>query len=315
MKANVVPRFGPPDIHQMVELPDPVPAPDEVLIRVTASSINPLDCKIRDGSLAIMVGRKFPKILGCDVAGVVEQLGAEVKNFKVGDRVFGLINTMGKKPGAFAEKVAVAAHRVAAIPTEVSDSDAATLPCAALAALVATRDHGKVAPGMKVLVNGASGGVGTFVVQLSRNFGGEVTAVCSGRNAELVRGLGASHVVDYTKSDFTDGTERYDVIVEVVGKTPYSRARRVLRKGGAWVSVAVSPGVMIEASLRRLFGTKMFIVQTMPAVADLPLVADMLAKRKIEVVRDSTFALSDLAKAHAVVESGRARGKVVVTVP
>ena len=232
MKAFVYHEFGSPDVLRLEEVDKPVPKDDQILVKVRALSVNPLDWHFMEGTPYLgrlpAFGLLKPKVerLGVDYAGTVEAVGKNITEFKPGDDVF------GNHFGAFAEYLVASDKALALKPANLTFEQAASIPVAALTALQALRDTGKLQPGQKVLINGASGGVGTFAVQIAKTFGAEVTGVCSGRNVELVRSLGADHVIDYTKEDFTKGAERYDLILDNVGNQPLSGFRRVLTPRG-----------------------------------------------------------------------------------
>ncbi|MDQ6764731.1 MAG: NAD(P)-dependent alcohol dehydrogenase, partial [Verrucomicrobiota bacterium] len=266
------------------------------------------------------VGLRKPKVprLGVDFAGVVEAVGKNVTQFKVGDEVF------GGKTGAFAEYVCMRADRALALkPTNISFEQAAAVPIAGLTALQALRDQGHVQPGQKVLINGASGGVGTFAVQIAKSLGAEVTGVCSTRNVELVHSLGADHVIDYTKEDFTKGNERYDVILDNVGNQPLSGFRHALTPKGICVMIGgggpndgglIGPmGRPVKALLMSPFvSQKMSMFLAELTGADLTAMADLMQSGKVKPVIDKTYPLSQIADAIRYLEAGHARGKVVV---
>ena len=242
MKAIVYRCYGSPDVLKLEDVEKPTPADDEVLVRVRAASVNPLDWHYMRGTPYIMrldsgVGTPTSTRMGVDFSGTVEAVGRNVKRFRPGDEVFG-----GRR-GAFAEYVTVREDRALALkPANVTFEQAAAVPIAAMTALQALRDKGGIQPGQKVLINGASGGVGTFAVQIAKSFGAEVTGVCSTRNLDLVRSLGADHVIDYTKEDFTKSGQRYDLILDNVGNHPLLALRRVLTPGGTMVIVGGSKG-------------------------------------------------------------------------
>ena len=326
MKAVVYTDYGSPDVLQIREIKKPAPNDDQVLVKVRAVSINPFDWHFIEGRPYIMRGMmggmrkpKSPR-LGVDYSGTVEAVGKNVTQFKLGDEVF------GNKIGAFAEYLCPRADRAVAMkPANITFEQAAGIPVAGLTALQGLRDHGKVQPGQKVLINGASGGVGTFAVQIAKNLGAEVTGVCSGRNTEMVRSLGADHVIDYTKEDFTKGNERYDVILDNVGTQPLSGFRRVLKPNGIlvivggggpndgkWIGPMARP---IKAMLMSPFTSqKMGMMLAEPNQKDLNLVAEMMDSGKVKPVIDRTYPLSQIREAMAYLEQGHARGKVIITV-
>ena len=326
MKAVVYTDYGSPDVLEIRDIKKPVPNDDQVLIKVRAASINPLDWHFMEGTPYIMralgVGLRKPKDprLGVDMAGQVEAVGKNVTQFKPGDEVF------GGRDGAFAEYVCARADRAVALkPANITFEQAASVPIAAITALQGLRDKGHVQPGQKVLINGASGGVGTFAVQIAKSFGADVTGVCSTRNLDLVRSLGADHVIDYTKEDFTNSEQRYDVILDNVGTQPLSGFRRVLVPKGICVMIGgggPNDGGFIGPLARPLKAMLMspFISQKMGMFMaqltkdDLSILADLMQSGKVTPVIDRTYPLSQIADAIRYLEQGHARGKVVITV-
>jgi NADPH:quinone reductase-like Zn-dependent oxidoreductase len=325
MKAIVYHEFGSPDVLRLEEVEKPVPKDNQILVKVRAMSVNPFDWHFMEGipyiARPLAFGFLKPTVarLGVDYAGTVEAVGKEITEFKPGDEVF------GNKFGAFADYVVASDKGLALKPANLSFEQAASLPVAALTALQALRDNGKLQPGQKVLINGASGGVGTFAVQIAKTFGAEVTGVCSGRNVELVRSLGADHVIDYTKEDFTKRAERYDLILDNVGNQPLSGFRRVLTPRGKYVAVG-GGGVNDNRWTGPLIGVikmlmlKPFVTQEtgmmMAEISrkDLTLLADLIQTGKVKPVIDRTYPFSQLPEAMRYLEEGHARGKVVVTV-
>ena len=245
MKAIVYRKNGPPEVLTCEEIEKPAPGDQEVLIKVHAAAVNPLDYHVLKGGpahfpAACLAGAKL-KHPGVDVAGVVEAIGPAVTQFKAGDAVFGTCR------GAFAEYATAPESKLAPKPENVAFEDAAASPVAALTALQGLRNHGKIQPGQNVLINGASGGVGTFAVQLAKIFGAHVTGVCSARNADLVRSLGADRVIDYAQEDFSNGTARYDLILDLAGNHPFSVCKRVLTPRGIHVGAGVLAGFEVAA--------------------------------------------------------------------
>ena len=326
MKAVVYTSYGPPDVLEIRDIKKPVPNDDQVLVKVRAASVNPYDWHFIRGTpylmRLMMAGIRKPKDprLGVDYAGTVEAVGKNVTQFKPGDEVF------GNRSGAFAEYLCARADRAVALkPANITFEQAAGVPVAALTALQGLRDKGKVQPGQKVLINGASGGVGTFAVQIAKSFGADVTGVCSGRNVDLVRSLGADHVIDYTKEDFSKGDERYDVILDNVGTQPLSGFRRVLKPNGIcvmiggggpnegkWVGPMARP---IKALLMSPFiSQKIGMMMAEGNKNDLNILADLMQSGKVTPVIDRTYPLSQIREAMKYLEAGHARGKVVITV-
>jgi NADPH:quinone reductase-like Zn-dependent oxidoreductase len=326
MKAVVYTKFGPPDVLEIRDIKKPEPNDDQVLVKVRATSVNPYDWHFIRGTpyvmRAMMVGLTKPKDprLGVDYSGTVEAIGKNVTQFKVGDEVF------GGRGGAFAEYVCARADRSITLkPANISFEQAACVSLAGLTALQGLRDGGHVQPGQKVLINGASGGVGTFAVQIAKSFGAEVTGVCSGRNVDLVRSLGADHVIDYTKDDFMKGEQRYDVILDNVGTQPLSGFRRVLTPNGNYVMIGgggpndgkwVGPMARpVKAMLMSPFiKQKMGMFMAKQDKGDLNIMAEFMRSGKVTPVIDKTYPLSEIREAMRYLETGRARGKVIITV-
>jgi NADPH:quinone reductase-like Zn-dependent oxidoreductase len=320
MRAVLYCSYGDPDVLAIDEIEKPTPGPAQLLVRVQAASVNPLESHFMRGEPYLMRfgnGLRKPSAirLGVDFAGTVEAVGSEVTTFKPGDAVFGGRN------GALADYVVVAARSVVAKPANLSFSQAAAVPVAALTALQAVRDKGRVRAGQQVLVNGASGGVGTFVVQIAKSFGATVTGVSSTRNLELVRTLGADHTVDYTRGDYTRGTARYDVIIDMVGNHSLRANRGVLQPDGIYVMVGGPSGRWI-APLDRVVGmmaVRPFVSQELTFfistlnVADLDTLRDLMQAGTITPVIDREYPLEQVAAALRHLETGRARGKIVVT--
>jgi NADPH:quinone reductase-like Zn-dependent oxidoreductase len=322
MKAIRHHSYGSPDVLEYTDAETPVPGDDEVLLRVRAASVNPLDWHFVRGApflMRFMAGMRRPKDprLGADVAGVVESVGRNVTQFRPGDEVFGAAK------GAFAEYTCARADKLAPKPANATFEQAAAIPVAGLTALQALRDKGHVQPGQSVLVNGAAGGVGTFAVQIAKAFGAEVTAVCSTKNVELVRSLGAAHVVDYTREDFTQSGRRFDVIVDCIGNHSLTACRRVMSPRGFYVVVGGPDGGWLSPLpfILRLLLLSRFVSQTMSLImaslnpADLTVLKELIEAGKVTPVVDRSYPLSDTAEAIRYVETKHARGKVVLTVP
>ena len=326
MKAILRPVYGKADVLQLSEIEKPAPAGDQLLVKVRAASINPFDWHLMRGTPYLMrIGVGFPKPkspqLGGDFAGIVEAVGPGVKRFKPGDDVFGVSRS------SYAEYLTIAeAKNVAAKPAALTFEQAAALPIAGLTALQALRDRGRVQPGHRVLINGASGGVGSFAVQIARSLGTEVVAVCSTPNVELVRSLGASRVFDYKKEDFAAGGPQYDVVLDNVGNRSLADFRSVLKPHGILVgNGGGGPDHMIwgfgfiasliHSLIASAFGSRKFIgVFANVNEKDLTALADLVVSGKITPVIDRRYSLSETPEAIRHVESMRARGKVIITV-
>ena len=306
-------RYGPAEVLEPLEVERPALGPDTVLIRVAAAGVNPADWLLRSGRLRFATRSSLPFVPGADVAGVVESVGPAVTRFRPGDAVYTMLpSTAG---GGYAEYAAVAEGNVALVPSNLSLAEAAAVPLTALTALQALRDRANLGAGDYVLINGASGGVGTFAVQIAKVMGARVTAVSSGRNAELVRGLGADEVLDYTRQDVTAGNARYDIVFDAVNVLSVRRARRVLRKNSVFVTVNPLIGMLSPGWLARFRGgrrTESVFVQ--PSGADLETVGGWISSGTVRPVVDRSYPLPDAAAAHLYSESKRARGKLVLVV-
>ncbi len=321
MKAIVYHRYGSPDGLSCVDVGKPAAGDDQVLLKVRAASVNPIDWHFLRGRpwpMRLMLGVTKPKSprLGIDVAGEVEAVGRNVTRFKAGDAVFGACR------GAFAEYVGAPERALVAKPDNVTFEQAATVPVAAVSALQGLRDKGNIRAGQGVLINGASGGVGTFAVQIAKSFGAEVTGVCSVRNVDLVRSLGADRVIDYTQEDFTESGRRYDLILDCIGNHSLRACRRVLAARGTYVAVGGPDGrwfgpmatAMIAPIYSRFVSQKMTAMLAKLNQADLALLAELLATGKVTPVIDRRYPLSEVPAAIRYLEEGRARGKVVIDV-
>ena len=325
MKAIIYCNYGAANL-KLADIQKPVPNDDQVLVKVHAASVNPYDWHFIEGTPKLMrlgVGLRKPKDprLGGDVAGVVEAVGKNLVaagEFKLGDEVFGLCH------GAFAE-YCLGRSKLALKPANISFEQAASVPIAAITALQGLRDKGKVQPGQKVLINGASGGVGTFAVQIAKSLGADVTGVCSGKNADMVRSLGADRVIDYTKEDFTESRIQYDLILDNVGNQPLSGFKRVLKPNGICVLIggggANEQGVMgpmlrpIKAMLLSPFvSQEISMMMADVDKKDLNVLADLMQTGKITPVIDRRYKLSEVPDAIRYLEQGHARGKVVINI-
>ena len=322
MKAIVRTKYGPPDVLKLEEVPKPTPGDDQVLIRVHGASVNAADWHLltADIFLVRLMGRGLltpkDKTLGADVAGRVEAVGRNVKQFKPGDEVFGDIFQSGG--GSFAEYACAREDALALKPASLTFEEAAAVPLAAVTALQGLRDKGKIRPGQKVLINGASGGVGTFAVQIAKSLGAEVTAVCSTRNLDMVRSIGADQVIDYTKEDFTTSGQRYDLILAANGYHPILDYRRALSPKGIYVMSGGSWAQMFQAMLLgpwvSMTGSKkMGALSAKANPKDLAFVKELLEAGKVKPVVDRRYPLSEVPEALRYLGEGHARGKVVIT--
>jgi len=326
MKAIIQDGYGSPDVLELRDVDRPGVSDGEVLVRVHAASVNPYDWHLMAGSpyiarvLARSIGFGLRRPLlpgrGYDLAGTVEAVGSKVHRLQPGDEVFGW------RDGAFAEYVSAAEDNFAPLPAGLTFEQAAAVPMAALTALQAVRDQGQVQPGQQVLINGASGGVGTFAVQIARSYGAEVTGVCSTRNVDMVRSIGADHVVDYTTGDVTGGSHRYDVIIDAVVSRSLSDCRRLLTADGTYVCVGDSGGHWVGGFTRtvRIGLSALFVRQKLrsflvaPTVDDLVVLKDLIEAGDVTPVIDRTYSLGECPEALRYLRQGHARGKVVISV-
>ena len=324
MQAMVYHTYGSPDVLKLEEVQKPVPQDDEVLVQVRAASVNAGDWAHLLGGKPFMLrlmgyGLLKPKntILGSDIAGRVEAVGSNAKQFQPGDEVFG--NTARYGFGGFAEYVSVPEEALVLKPATLSFEEAATVPQAAVTALQGLRDKGHIQQGQQVLIQGAGGGVGTFAVQLAKAFGAEVTAVCSTRNLDIVRAIGADHVIDYTQEDFTRNGQQYDLILAVNGYHPISDYRRALRPTGTYVTTGGSAAQMVQTMLlgpwiSRTGKQKMGNSAHKPNQKDLAFMKELLEAGKVVPVIDRRYSLCEVPEALRYLEEGHAKGKVVITV-
>jgi NADPH:quinone reductase-like Zn-dependent oxidoreductase len=321
MKAIVCRTYGSPDVLRFEETATPTPADNQVLIRVRAASVNPYDCHFMRGSpyvMRMLSGLTRPKDMrvGVDVAGIVETVGSKVTRCKPGDAVFGGCR------GAFAEYACAAETSIAAKPAHVTFEQAATAAVAGYTALQGLRDTGKIQRGHNVLVNGASGGVGTFAVQIAKSFGARVTGVCGTRNLDLVQSLGADRVIDYTREDFTRGSDRYDIVLDCHASRPLLACAGILAPTGRYIFVG-APGGGLIGPLRvavKAFALAPFARRTLtimlakPNQDDLAFIADLITTGVVTPVIDRSYRLEEVPEAIGYLEQGHARGKVVITV-
>lgn len=319
MKAIRPARYGAADVLRLAEVAKPEPKDNEVLIRIHASAATPPDVAFRSGkplAVRLFTGLFSPKhIPGTELAGEVESVGRAVSVFKPGDRVFG---TSGTDYGAYAEYKCMAEDALLApMPDHMSYGEATHVTDGGLTALVFLRDHAKLQPGQSILINGASGSVGTFAVQLAKQYGAVVTAVCSAANAELVRSLGADRVIDYRREDFTTTGETYDVIFDAVGKSSFRRSRRALKPGGIYLTTVPSLTILMQTAWTRLRGGRKAVFAATGLAQrreNLLFLAELFAAGTIRSVIDRSYPLEEIAEAHRYVETERKKGAVVVAV-
>jgi NADPH:quinone reductase-like Zn-dependent oxidoreductase len=322
MKAIVYDRYGPPDVLELRDVDQPALADDGVLVRVHAASVNPFDWHMLTGTpylVRMQAGLLKPKngVLGVDFAGTIEAVGKDVEQFRPGDEVF------GAKSGAFAEYVSVQ-KVVATKPANLTFEQAAAVPLAAITALQGLRDKGRIQAGQKVLINGASGGVGTFAVQIAKSFGAEVTGVCSTRNVDHVRSIGADHVIDYTQEDFTRTGQRYDLMFDVAGNRTWSDCKPILNEQATWVIVGgrksnrwIGPlGDGVTRRLASVAGSRKVVSPFLARLnrADLVALQELLEAGKATPVIERRYELTEAREALRYLGAGHAQGKLVITV-
>jgi NADPH:quinone reductase-like Zn-dependent oxidoreductase len=319
MKAIVYTEYGPPDVLRLKEVEKPTPKEDEVLIKVHAASVNAMDYRFLTGTpylARIMAGLLKPKhkILGLDVAGRIEEVGANFKQYQPGDEVFALSMNLG----AFAEYLCVPEAQILMVlkPASMSFEEAASVPFSALSAQTCLRDLGQIQAGQKVLINGASGAVGTFAVQIAKSYGAEVAGVCSTRNLDMVRSIGADQVIDYTQEDFTQSEGRYDLIFDAVRKRSFSDCRRALTPDGIYVITEFSPTLALKQQWISMTGSQKMVPMVPKRLVkkDLQDLKVLIEAGKIKPVIDRSFTLSEVPEALRYYGKGHARGKVIITV-
>lgn len=323
MKAVVNTKYGSPDVLQIVDVAKPVPADNEVLIKINATTVETTDTIFRGGkvfSARLATGIMKPKdtIPGSEFAGVIEAVGQAVTQFRVGDRVFG---TAAPKVGAHAEYISVPENSAIALaPDHLSDVEAVAIHPGAMTALPNLQGAANIQPGQKILIIGASGSIGSSAVQLGRHFGAEVTGVCSTTNVDMVKSLGADRVIDYRQEDFTQSEERYDIVFDTVGRSSFSRAKRILKPGGIYLTTVLSPTILRQMLWTSKFGRKKAqlvfagLRPTEEKKGYLALLLDLVEKGEFEPVIDRSYPLGQIAEAHRYVETGRKKGAVVITI-
>lgn len=313
MKAMQYRDYGTPDQLQLAEVPTPRPGPTQLLVRVLATSVNPVDWKLHNGQYRRIMPVRFPSIPGFDLAGEVTEVGAHVTRFKPGDRIFAMLD---RRPGGTsAEYAAVGEQAAARMPANLTPHEAAAMPLAGLTALQCLRDLGRIASGKRVLIIGAAGGVGHFAVQIARSYGANVTAVCSGRNAELLRRLGADRIIDYTQTPDLRGPQPYDLVLDFIARSPLRQLLALLAANGIYVSSLPSASRIAAAFLLPLASRRRVrVAGVKPRGVDLDELSRLCAAGTLRPVIDRTFNLEALAAAHAYSQQGRTVGKVVIQV-
>ena len=314
MKAYFAMAYGGPDKSLIGNLPDPVPGKNQILVEVKAASINPVDFKVKRGDLRFLSGSKFPKIVGSDFAGIVKSVPEGVVHLAPGDRVYGSVSVIFGKQGSLAELVAADLNAVSKIPEGVTFREAASLPVAALTALNGIR-RCKVRAGTSVLVNGSTGGVGHFAVQIARARGALVTATCRPENEDFVRNLGADSTVGYGDALLTGTSQKFDAIFDAYGTMPFNSIRKLLRRGGIYASTLPAPArFLLSLPMYLLFGTILTSANMRALPEDFEELESLMAEKKLIPVIECPFTFDSVRSAFALAEKGGFRGKIVVTI-
>lgn len=313
MKAVFINQYGSTQVLQYGDLETPSLKRNQLLVKVYASSVNPVDWKIRSGQLQVLTGYKFPLVLGFDVAGEVVEVGESVTRFQKGDKIYAYLDSV---PGGAYAEYAVVSERVACLkPENTSYEEAAAVPLAATTALQALRDLGQILPGHQVLINGASGGVGSFAVQIAKALKAEVTAVCSTQNVELVKSLGAERVIDHTIQNFTKDTSVYDIIFDAVAKQSFSSCKDSLKPNGIYVTTLPDPDSVVQSVITFLIpGKKSKLIVAQSSGQDLAYLKELIEAGKMRSLIERTYPLSELAAAHEQSEQGHVVGKLAIAV-
>jgi NADPH:quinone reductase-like Zn-dependent oxidoreductase len=313
MKAAVLDQFGSVDEMKVRDVPKPAIGPDQILVEVYATNINPIEWKMREGQMAARYGDDFPMILGFDCAGVVAEAGEDVTDFEVGDEIMARSDVGTGR--CYAEYAELNPRTVVQKPRDLSFGEAATLPLVGLTAINGLQKCAGLKPGQRILIIGASGGVGTLAVQIAKNMGAQVTGVCSGRNVDLVASLGADAVIDYTRQDPLETDKPYDIVYDTVGAYQYEDAKRAVTEEGIYLTLVPVPGIdfFIPGQTEREPGKGYFVAWT-PTAADLQILADWVDEGKLRPVIDSEFRLDQIREAHERSQTQRAVGKIIINV-
>ena len=315
MKTMAIKSYGPVDQLQWNDIPEPTPGNHEVRVRVRATSVNQADSKVITGKVKMLHARNFPMVVGYDFAGEIDALGSDVREFKIGDRVFGFLPYGGKnRQGAFGEKVVAKVNAISLIPASLSFEQAGVVPTAALTALQGLRTAIAQAPGKKVLINGASGGVGSFAVQIASILGTTVTAISSSGSADFVRALGAKEVIDYKKTSLNEINDRYSVIFDVASNLSFFKARHLLEAGGRFLSLLPSASVIGGILLRPVMKEKCSFVMVKCVDRDLQEVAQWIEQNRLKTPIEKTYSLENVVQAIHHLDKGGVKGKIAITI-
>lgn len=312
MKAVIINKYGGPEVLEYTDLPQPQINDDNILVRVLFSSVNPVDWKVRKGILRFLPGQKLPKILGGDLAGIIEKVGKNITEFKVGDEVYGVIRAV--RGGAYAKYAVAEKYQIAIKPKNLKFKEAASIPLAALTAYQALTHLGHLKSGATVCVNGCSGGVGHFAVQIAKALGATVTGVCSTKNINFTEGLGADKIIDYTKVDVLASSAKYDIFFDAVANQSYFRVVKHLNKGGRYITTLPSISVIIGFICRTFSSKTGKIINLRQNSEDLRFLSELIKSKKLKTHIDKIYKLKDIQKAHRHSETGRVVGKIVISV-
>ena len=314
MKAYYSTRYGGADVSQYGDYPDPSVAGNQVLVEVKAVSINPVDFKVKRGDLKFLSGRKFPRIFGSDFSGIVKEAGTNAEKFKPGDRVYGAISVIFGKQGTLAQFIAIDQKSLWIIPGEMSFEEAASMPIAALTALNGLR-RCEVVKGTQVLINGGTGGVGHFAVQIAKAKGAVVTATCSDANADLARKLGADETIRYDKEDLASTNKKFDAILDAYGHMDLSVAQRLLKRGGIYASTMINPFTLFKSFFTKLIWGKTLTSSNMRALPeDIVEIEKLFNEKKLHPVIENYFTLDKAGEAFELAEKGKPRGKIIIRI-
>ncbi|MEQ8971999.1 MAG: NAD(P)-dependent alcohol dehydrogenase [Coleofasciculus sp. C1-SOL-03] len=313
MNAVINNGYGSVDVLQYTSIEKPTPKPNQLLVKVHGTSVNPIDWKIRKGLLKLFTGNKFPMILGFDISGDVVEVGSAVTRFHPGEPIYAYLDSF--PGGAYAEYAVVSEQAACLKPNNMTPIQAAAVPLAALTALQGLRNQGKIQPGHQVLINGSSGGVGSFAVQIAKALAAQVTAVCSTKNVELVKSLGADRVIDYTIQDVTQDTAKYDIVFNTVAHQTFSRWQKMLKPRGVYVTTLPTVESVVQTLFTSIFpGKTAKLIRVKPSGKDLTFLKELIEANKIQSVIEETYPLSDVAQAHSISEQGHVVGKLVIRV-
>lgn len=320
MKAVIYKKYGIPEVLELVEITKPIPKSDEVLIKIKATSVTNADCYMRRADtlfsrliLGLFKPKKRYQILGTEFSGIIEAVGEEVKEWKTGDEIFGF---RGFGTGCYAEYKCMPANgSLAKKPINANFNESVSLVDGATTALFFLKEKANIKQGHKVLINGASGSIGTFAVQLAKHFGAEVTGVCSSKNTELVKSLGAEKVIDYANEDFTQGKESYDIIFDTIGKSSFSKCKNALTKNGLYINTMFSITIVLQSLLTGLFcKKKMIFAMSVNKKKALNFIKELVEKDKLRTIIDRIYTFEQITDAHTYVESGHKKGNIVIEI-